>query len=268
MLGSPSQASMTLRRKGVLGLGAGGSGFGQLNLSKEHSNQAIGEAVAMIRGLLSGEVVNFEGKRYKLTDAQLKFAARPDIPIIFASRSPRNLELAGEIADGVLLATYTAYDHLKFAIERVRAGAEKAGRRFEDVKLISWVYTSISDDDGKQAVDNVRWFVTQALINTSPRLPVIFKGFHPELPDFLNKCRTEKRNGIEIAYKDRTYLTDDVIKRFSVAGTAEDCIVKIKEITSFGIDTVWLRCFSAPRSQIETRKNSPVCREGEPAFWA
>jgi 5,10-methylenetetrahydromethanopterin reductase len=253
--------------RAVLGLGAGGSGFAQLNLSKEHSNQAIGEAVAMIRGLLSGEVVNFEGKRYKLTDAQLKFAARPDIPIIFASRSPRNLELAGEIADGVLLATYTAHDHLKFAIERVRAGAEKAGRRFEDVKLISWVYTSISDD-GKQAVENVRWFVTQALINTSPEAyPVIFKGFPPELPDFLNKCRTEKRNGIEIAYKDRTYLTDEVIKRFSVAGTAEDCIAKIKEITSFGIDTVWLRCFSAPRSQIEHEKVIvPFAEKVMPAF--
>ena len=241
--------------RAVLGLGAGGSGFAQLNLDKAHSNQAIGEAVAMIRGLFSGEVVNFEGKLYKLTDAQLKFATRPDIPIIFASRSPRNLELAGEIADGVLLATYTSYDHLKFAIECVRAGAQKAGRRFEDVKLISWVYTSISNDDGRQAIDNVRWFVTQALINTSPEAyPVICKGFHPELPGYLKKCRELGGKGREVAYKDRTYLTDEVIKRFSVAGTAEDCIAKIKEITSFGIDTVWLRCFSAPRSEGEHEK--------------
>jgi 5,10-methylenetetrahydromethanopterin reductase len=254
--------------RAVLGLGAGGSGFAQLGLSKDHSNRAIGEAVTMIRALLSGEVVNHDGKLYKLTDAQLKFAARPNIPIIYASRSPRNLELAGEIADGVLLATYTSYDHLKFAIERVRAGATRAGRRFEDVKLISWVYTSISDDDGQQAVDNVRWFVTQALINTSAEAyPVIFKGFHPELPAFLNKCRDMKRKGTELAYQDRTYLTDEVIKRFSVAGTAEDCIAKIKEITSFGIDTVWLRCFSAPRSQIEHEKVIvPFAEKVMPAF--
>jgi 5,10-methylenetetrahydromethanopterin reductase len=254
--------------RAVLGLGAGGAGFAQLHLDKAHSNQAIGETVAMIRGLLRGEAVTFEGKLFKLSEAELKFAARPDIPIIFASRSPRNLELAGEIADGVLLATYTTYDHLKFAIDRVRAGAQKAGRRFEDVKLISWVYTSISDDDGRQAVENVRWFVTQALINTSAdAYPVIFKGFPAELPEFLNKCRELGRQGIEVAYKDRTHLTDEVIKRFSVAGTAEDCIAKIREITSFGIDTVWLRCFSAPRSQIEHEKVIvPFAEKVMPAF--
>ena len=45
-----------------------------------------------------------------------------------------------------MIATYVSKEQLAFAIERVRAGAKKAGRRLEDVRLISWVYTSISDD--------------------------------------------------------------------------------------------------------------------------
>jgi hypothetical protein len=49
-------------------------------------------------------------------------------------------------------------------------------------------------------------------------------------------------------------LTDNVIKRFSVAGTADDCIDKIREITSVGINEIWLRCFSAPRSESEHEK--------------
>jgi 5,10-methylenetetrahydromethanopterin reductase len=208
----------------------------------------------MIRALFSGEVVNFEGRLYKLTNAQLGFDVRPGIPILIASRSPLNLELAGAIADGVVIATYVSKEQLKFAIDRVRAGARKAVRRFEDVRLISWVYTSISDD-GRQAVENVRPFVTQALVNTSQEAyPFILNGFDEDLPHFLGRCRDMGRAGLEEAYQDRKYLTDDVIKRFSVAGTADDCIEKIREITSSGINEIWLRCFSAPRSEAEHEK--------------
>ena len=253
--------------RAVLGLGAGGSGFAQLHLERKHVNQAIREAIVMIKALLAGDVVNFDGQLFKLTDAQLKFTARRDIPIYLATRSPMNLELAGELADGALIATYVSKDQLKFAVDRVRAGAEKAGRKLEDVKLISWVYTSISDD-GHQAVENVRYFVTQAIINTAPdAYPTILAGFHPDLPAFLSKCRDGGREGIEAAYKDRTYMTEDVIKRFSVAGTAEDCVAKIKEISSFGIDDIWLRCFSAPRSEIEHEKVIvPFAEKVMPAF--
>ena len=75
------------------------------------------------------------------------------------------------------------------------------------------------------------------------------------------------RAGLEVAYKDRTYLTDDVIKRFSVAGTADDCTRKIREITSFGINEIWLRCFSAPRSEVEHEKVIvPFAEKVMPAF--
>lgn len=253
--------------RALLGLGAGGSGFAQLHLERKHANQALRETIVMIRSLLAGGVVNHDGQLFKLTDAQLKFEARPNIPIYLATRSPMNLELAGELADAALIATYVSKDQLKFAVDRVQAGAKKAGRKPEDVKLISWVYTSISDD-GHQAVENVRYFVTQALINTAPdAYPTILAGFHPELPAFLSKCRDGGRQGTEAAYKDRTYMTDDVIKRFSVAGTAEDCIAKIREINSFGIDDIWLRCFSAPRSEIEHEKVIlPFAEKVMPAF--
>ena len=240
--------------RALLALGAGGSGFAQMHIERKHVNQALRETITMIRSLFNGETVNFEGNLYKLTDAQLRFDVRPSIPILVASRSPMNLELAGEMADGALIATYVAKEQLEFAIGHVRRGAEKAGRRLEDVRLISWVYTSISDD-GRQAVENVRPFVTQALVNTSPAsYPAILHGFDDHLPDFLMRCKESGREGLEAAYSDRKYLTDDVIKRFSVAGTADDCIQKIREITSMGIDEIWLRCFSAPRSEVEHEK--------------
>lgn len=255
--------------RAVLALGAGGSGFAQMHLERKHPNQALRETVTMIRGLFSGEAVDFDGELFKLSNARLRFDVRPDIPILIATRSPRNLELAGELADGAIIATYAAKPQLEFAVERIFAGARKAGRRPEDVRLISWVYTSISEgDDGRQAVENVRPFVTQALVNTAPdAYPTILAGFDEELPQFLEQCRNGGAAGLESAYADRTHLTDDVIKRFSVAGTAEDCIAKLEEIASLGIDEVWLRCFSAPRSESEHEKVMiPFAEKVMPAF--
>ena len=240
--------------RAFLALGAGGSGFTEMHLERLHVNDALRECVKIVRGLFAGESVTIDGRVFKLTDARLRMDVRPDIPIFIATRSPKNLELAGEIADGALIATYVSTSQLTFAIDRIRAGAEKAGRNMSDLKLISWVYTSISDD-GRQAVENVRPFVTQALVNTSPEAyPQIFEGFSEELPAYLTGIRGRGRPGLEEAYADRTHLTDDVIKRFSVAGTAEDCIAKVKQIEAFGITDIWLRCFSAPRAEAEHEK--------------
>lgn len=240
--------------RSVLTLGAGGSGFNEMHIDRTHVNRALRECVQIVRGLFSGESVTIDGRIFKLTDAQLRFGVRPDLPIYIATRSPKNLELAGEVADGAVIATYTTRPQLEFAIERVRTGAEKAGRKLNDVKLISWVYTSVSDD-GRQAVENVRHFVTQALVNTSPEAyPAILEGLGSDLPDFLRQCRERGREGVEAAYTDRTHITDDVIKRFSVAGTPDDCIARVREITACGIEDIWLRCFSAPRSEVEHEK--------------
>jgi len=225
------------------------------------------ECITIIRSLLAGDTVTHDGQVFQLTDAKLRFDVRAGIPIYLATRSPKNLELAGELADGAVIATYVSKPQLEFAIERIRAGAERGGRRFEDIKLISWVYTSISDD-GHQAVENVRPFVTQALVNTAPEAyPVILDGFDEALPQFLDRCRGLGRAGLEEAYADRGYLTDEVIKRFSLAGTPEECIAKVREIEASGIHDIWLRCFSAPRTEVEHEKVIvPFAEKVMPAF--
>jgi 5,10-methylenetetrahydromethanopterin reductase len=253
--------------RAVLSLGAGGSGFTEMHLERTQPNVALRECVKIVRALLAGESVTFDGRLFKLTDAKLRFDVRSDIPIYIATRSPKNLELAGEIADGAIIATYVSKPQLEFAMDRVRTGAERAGRTVSDVTVISWVYASISDD-GRQAVENVRPFVTQALINTSPDAYVsILAGFDEGLPAFLERCRGIGRVGLEEAYADRIYLTDEVIKRFSIAGTSDDCIAKVKEIETFGIHDIWLRCFSAPRAEVEHEKVIvPFAETVMPAF--
>ena len=240
--------------RAVLAIGAGGSGFNEMHVERKQVNLALRESITIIRELFSGETVNFEGELYQLTGGKLRFDVRPNLPILLATRSPKNLQLAGELADGAIIATYASKEQLEYAVAQVQAGADKAGRRMADLRLISWVYTSISDD-GRQAVANVRPFVTQALVNTSPAAyPQILKGFDDDVLHFLRECHDAGRDGRERAQADTAHLTDEVIQRFSVAGTAEDCVARLKEVESFGINEVWLRCFSAPYSESEHEK--------------
>jgi 5,10-methylenetetrahydromethanopterin reductase len=189
---------------------------------------------------------------FNVTKAKLNFPCRRDIPMFIASRSPLNLELGGELADGVLLASYASTQQLRYAIEQVEKGARKANRTLRDLKLIAWVYTSVSEDS-KQALDNVRPFVTQALINTSPEMyEKMFEGFRPEVRKFIEACKAS--GDLSKANQDRKFLTDEVIKRFSLAGTPEECVEKVRSISSLGVDTIWIRPFSAPFSEREHEK--------------
>ena len=233
--------------RAILTLGVGGSGFDELHIAREHPNIAVREAFQIVRGLLRGEEVTFKGKMFQVTKARMNLECRRDIPMFIASRSPMNLELAGEMADGALLASYASEEQLRYAIGRVEAGAKRSGRSLSDLKLIAWLYASISDDSAT-AVANVRPFVTQALLNTSPEMyPVMFRGFDQDVTSFVLDCR--KTGGRSRANEDRKYLTDEVIRRFSVAGTPEECIEKLRAVAALGIDTIWLRPFSAPFSE-------------------
>src|SRR5207244_2105731 len=64
----------------------------------------IREAVEIIRMTAAGERVNVDGKYYKMKNFKLMAPPPAQKPkIVLAALGPEMLELAGEIADGVLL---------------------------------------------------------------------------------------------------------------------------------------------------------------------
>src|SRR3989442_703797 len=83
------------------------------------------------RALLGGESVDFGG-----TPGRLTFAARRPIPLIMAASGPKAIELAGEIADGVLLLVGFNRGIVQRALEHLERGAKRAGRRVEDLEVI------------------------------------------------------------------------------------------------------------------------------------
>lgn len=125
------------------------------------------EAVDVIRRLLAGETVDHESETLVVRDVALEFDPGADVPVFIASRGPRVLTLAGEIADGVMLEGLFTPGALDWALERVAAGAGAAGRAPERIATIAWQALFLGDADLAAQPMSKRW--ATLLIGTTRR---------------------------------------------------------------------------------------------------
>jgi probable F420-dependent oxidoreductase len=105
----------------------------------------IRESVEIIRMAASGERVTFDGKFYRLKNFK-STAPRPPPPpkIVLAALGPEMLELAGEIADGVLL-NWIPPEAVPASIAHLEAGARRAGRTLDGFEIAGFIRTTVTD---------------------------------------------------------------------------------------------------------------------------
>ncbi|QRP43483.1 LLM class flavin-dependent oxidoreductase [Amycolatopsis sp. FDAARGOS 1241] len=100
--------------------------------------QQLGEAVTAIRRLVADETATVDGHELKMNNV-----AKPAPGIFVLAAGPKMLELAGEVADGVVMLAGLHPDSIEAARSHVRAGAARAGRAPESVQEILIVPTAI-----------------------------------------------------------------------------------------------------------------------------
>jgi alkanesulfonate monooxygenase SsuD/methylene tetrahydromethanopterin reductase-like flavin-dependent oxidoreductase (luciferase family) len=134
--------------RAVLGVGAGASGmFERQGITRPFPPvQAIRVTVELVRAMTSGKIVNYEGKTVKFRGANLDFRSKR-VPIYVASRGPKLFQLAGEVADGIIIGSLASWKGIRFALENVREGARESGRDPKEMGVIFWSYTSMLDDE-------------------------------------------------------------------------------------------------------------------------
>jgi len=204
-----------------IGLGAGGTNHRALGIRREAPAAALREALTVIRGLLGGERVTVDGRVVRAQDARLDFTPRrADVPLYIGARGPRVLEVAGELADGVIvgnLATPAGWD---YALGRVRAGAARAGREPTDVRLCAWLYTCVADDPAVASAA-IAPMVATSLATSRP----ILSELGVEMPAAF--AESMERRGwsldAETTAEAARTLPVDVIDTFGLAGTPEEC---------------------------------------------
>ena len=106
----------------------------------------IREAVQIIRLVAAGERVSFEGKFYRLKNFRLTTPPPSPPPrVVLAALGPEMLELAGEIADGVVL-NWIPPEAVPASLRHLEAGAKRAGRTLDGFEIASFIRTCVTDD--------------------------------------------------------------------------------------------------------------------------
>jgi 5,10-methylenetetrahydromethanopterin reductase len=214
--------------RAVLGLGAGGTNHRALGIERKAPVTALRDAVELMRGLWAGSTATVEGEVVRAREARLDFAAhRPRIPIYIGGRGPRVLELGGEVADGVIVGNVATREGWTYALDRVTAGAERAGRDVAEVRLTAWLYACVADDED-EALEAIRPMAATSLVTSRPVLGEL--GI--EMPDDF-RARMEARGWAldrEVVAEAGATLPVGLVDRFGIAGTPEACRGRLERL--------------------------------------
>jgi 5,10-methylenetetrahydromethanopterin reductase len=110
-----------------------------------HPVEAMREYAGIVRALTTTGAVSEAGEQFTAHTAYTA-PRRPDLPILISALSPRMLELAGEIADGVSL-WMCAPDYIRdVVVPAVRKGREKAGKTLDGFEVEAAVPVCLTTD--------------------------------------------------------------------------------------------------------------------------
>ena len=104
----------------------------KIGIERRKTLQAMFEHVTVLKKLFSGEEVFFEGEFVKVRGVRLE-RVPSQVPVYVGATGFKMMELAGEIADGVLLNYLVSPEYNRKALQHIENGAKKAGRKLDDI---------------------------------------------------------------------------------------------------------------------------------------
>ncbi len=112
----------------------------------------MGEALQIMRRLLDGEKLDFEGEYYRTDRAKLYSPPIGDVPIWLAAGGPKSAALAARLADGIITSVKDPAVTRERVIDPAAAAAEDAGRPQLPVLASRWSVRASNDDEAWQAL--------------------------------------------------------------------------------------------------------------------
>jgi len=195
---------------------------------------AMRETVMVLKRLLAMERVSFHGEFINVDDIELDVVhgrREPrNVPVYIGATGDKMIELAGEIADGVLLNYCVPPDYNLKALERIAEGAKKAGKTLEDIDRPQLVVCSV-DEDREKAIDTARELLTQYLAQQ----PHIAKasGVSNDVVERIQSILGWPATYEQIQ-KAKHFVPDELIHRITASGTPEEARKKVQEYIDKG----------------------------------
>jgi 5,10-methylenetetrahydromethanopterin reductase len=226
-------------------------GFGTskifLNNAKLQTRRTLGpmrEAVAIVRGVLSGEPFEYDGDTWCASVPGLRDEAetpRGVPPVYIAATAPKMQALSGEIADGCLTPSITTPAFVHYTRGNVKA----------DVDIGCTIISSIHASDRDRGRDGAReigaMYLANKFQNIKGAADTLLELAGIEMEELAPVAEAMERGG-RLAAKEQ--VTDSLLDRCKpIAGTPEDCIAAIEEYRDAGCTHVMLELWGENRHE-------------------
>lgn len=213
----------------AIGMGLGDSSLETLGKRPARLSE-LEHAVDILRRLILGQTVELDGTSIRLTHAYGKA-----VPVYLAASGPRMIDLAGRLADGVILLVGTDPSLIRQAIDRLERACMHTDRGAQPIDKVLWAPFSI-DEDGTKARDHVRPHVARAVLHPMP-----FQ-FAPEDQTAIEVIRRHYDYYSHLAQgaPQGGVVPDRLVEKFAIAGTPEEVLEQVRRLQSLAIDQIGL----------------------------
>ena len=220
------------RGRAVLGIGSGDSAIYTLG-APPATVAGLEDSIDTLGRLTSGEVVKREARTWQVHRTSRR------VPIYLAAEGPRTLELAGRVADGVIVGLGLTPEVIALSLAAIERGARAAGRTLADLDVWWFAKTNVADTR-EAAVDPIKMALA-ASANHAFRFTLEGKGVATDLHEAIRGLQREyNSHHHEIAgagnavLTDRWGLTEFLVDRFAIAGTPGECVAQIRRAMAAG----------------------------------
>lgn len=205
--------------------------------SYERPLRAMREYLTIVRGILAGETTTLEGDLFSVRGFQLH-APRPGEPvrIYVAAIAPGMIQLAGELADGLLGYAYSVEYVRDVVLPNLEIGAARAGRSLDGFDVACGFPTVITADDSGLELNKgqVVMFATAGPSSPGYASSIGAAGFDQELEEIQQRVALGDLPGAVAA------VSDELVDAITISGTPDHARRRIAALTSAGLDTVAL----------------------------
>jgi len=180
------------------------------------------EYVEIIRLILTGKQINYSGEIFSLKDFSLLIKPpRNIIPIYLAAVNQKMVELAWEIADGVIF-----YLRPKNEIKSTLAKMKNQKKIDTTLQII----TCIHDDSEKAIIRAKKTIAFYVSVGKIYREFLALNGFKNETKNIFEEY---KKTGLENNYE---LVPESMINELCISGTPDECKKQLKQFRETGIN--------------------------------
>ncbi len=195
---------------------------------------AMRETVSILRKLLNMERVTFHGEFIHVEGIELDVVhGRKEprqVPIYIGATGDQMMEMTGEIADGVVLNYCVPPEYNIKALDLLKTGIAKSGRKFEDLDRPQLIVCSV-DHDHEKALDTTRELLTQYLAQQPhiAKASGVAQDVVTKIQSILGWPATHEQ-----IQKAKHLVPEELINKITASGTPEEAKEKVAEYRKYG----------------------------------